>query len=163
MDKGISLYEITEAYKDLQYLLDESKGDELLVYLDGIEVQMKDKVSQLVRFSRNLELTAGAIDTEIERLQGLKKSYENKSEQLKNYLSYSMQKHGIERVDTDIAKLSFRKSQTVEIENIEILPERFIVTRVSKSADKNAIKEAIVAGEIIDGARIANHLNLQIK
>jgi len=162
-NKSLSLYEVAEAYQSLSALLEDGQQEELQVYLDGIEMQMKDKVSQVIRFSKNLELTADAVNTEIDRLKELKKSYEAHSLSLKNYISYSMQKHDIDNINTDIAKLFFRKSTTVEIDEEAKLPQEYLVEKTTYAPDKKAIKEALLKGEIIDGARIANHNNLQIK
>ena len=161
MTEKLALYTIAEAFSKLDEMV-ENDGS-LVEYLDGVQMQLQEKVNNIVRYSRNLELTAEMIDVEIKRLSELKSAYKNKSESLKDYISYSMKKNGIEKVETDIARLSFRKSQTVEIEDISKLPERFVVTKVSKTADKKAIKEAIENGEAVEGARIDNHNNLQIK
>lgn len=161
MTEKLALYTIAEAFSKLDEMV-ENDGS-LVEYLDGVQMQLQEKVNNIVRYSRNLELTAEMIDVEIKRLSELKSAYKNKSESLKDYISYSMKKNGIEKVETDIARLSFRKSQTVEIEDISKLPERFVVTKVSKTADKKAIKEALENGEAVEGARIDNHNNLQIK
>lgn len=165
MEKGISLYEITEAYQKLDTLLD-SVGEgttDLNEYLDGIETQMENKVDNIVRYSKNLELTALAIATEIDRLVALKKGYEKKSEALIDYISYTMLKHNIERVDTEVCRLSFRKSSTVEIDDTSKLPKAYVVEKVSYQPDKKAIKEAIEKGVPVAGAHIEEHKNLQIK
>jgi len=162
-NKSLSLYEVAEAYKSLSALLEDGQQEELQVYLDGIEMQMKDKVSQVIRFSKNLELTADAVNTEIDRLKELKKSYEAKSLSLKNYISYSMQKHDIESVNTDIARLFFRKSTTVEIDEEAKLPQEYLVEKITYAPDKKAIKEAIQKGEIIAGVHLEEHKNLQVK
>ena len=161
MTEKLALYTIAEAFSKLDEMVENDSS--LVEYLDGVQMQLQEKVNNIVRYSRNLELTAEMIDVEIKRLSELKSVYKNKSDSLKDYISYSMQKNGIEKVETDIARLSFRKSQTVEIEDISKLPERFVVTKVSKTADKKAIKEAIENGEAVEGARIDNHNNLQIK
>ncbi len=163
-EKGLSLYAITEAYQKLDTLLEVTgEGNELMEYLDAIQGQMENKVDNIVRYSKNLELTAGAIDTEIERLQELKKSYVNKAEALRNYISYAMRKHGIEKVETGVARISFRKSSSVEIVDPTVLPEKFLVTKTTQAPDKKAIKEAIENGESVPGARIEEKKNLQIK
>lgn len=161
MTEKLALYTIAESFSKLDEMVENDSS--LVEYLDGVQMQLQEKVNNIVRYSRNLELTAEMIDVEIKRLSELKNVYKNKSDSLKDYISYSMQKNGIEKVETDIARLSFRKSQTVEIEDISKLPERFVVTKVSKTPDKKAIKEAIENGEAVEGARIDTHNNLQIK
>jgi len=162
MEQGISLYEITGAYKNIEDLL-EKGSEELAVYLDSIEMQMENKVNNIVRYSKNLELTALAINTEIARMTDLKKGYEKKSEALIDYISNTMQRNGIEKIDTEVCKLSFRKSSTVEIDDTTKIPKEYVVEKVSYSPDKKAIKEAIEKGVTVDGAHIENHKNLQIK
>ncbi|MEI9966199.1 MAG: siphovirus Gp157 family protein [Candidatus Moraniibacteriota bacterium] len=41
----------------------------LVEYLDAVEGQMSEKVDNIVRFVRNLEVSSEAIGSEIERLQ----------------------------------------------------------------------------------------------
>jgi len=165
MEKGITLYEITEAYKKIESLLDvvEDGTGGLNVYLDSIQDQMENKVNNIVRYSKNLELTSLAISAEVDRLVDLKKAYDRKSKALIDYISYSMQKNSIERVDTDVCKLSFIKSTSVEIDDISKLPKKYIVEKISYSPDKKAIKEAIKKGKQVSGARLEDKKNLQIK
>ena len=67
-----------------------------------------------------------------------------------------------EKFKTAKVECSFRKSQRVEVENIDLLPEEFLKYK-DPEADKTAIKEAIKEGKEITGARLVIALNLQIK
>ena len=58
-------------------------------------------------------------------------------------------------------KISFRKSESVEIDNVEELEDRF--KRVKVEADKTAIKQAIKSGKEVKGARLVENNNLQIR
>lgn len=162
MEKGLSLYEIADAYEGLGVLL-EHEGTDITEYLDAVEMQLNNKVENIVKYSRNLELTAEAVDSEIERLTAIKKSYENKAQTLKDYIKYSMLKHGIEKVDTGVCRLSFRKSESVEIDDLDKIPEHLIVTKTSFQPNKKAIKELLDKGEIVPGVHKEIHNNLQIK
>lgn len=162
-EKGLTLYDIAEAYERLGAILESGDGEELKVYLDAIEGQLEEKVTNVVRFSKNLELTAEAIYSEIARLEELKKKYVSKSQSLRNYIAYVMQRFDIPKVDSVVASVSFRKSRTVEIDDVALLPEKFIVVKTSKLPDKKAIKEAIDHGDTVPGAHVEEHQNLQIK
>lgn len=162
-EKGLTLYEMAEAYDRLGVILESEDSEELKAYLDAVEGQLEDKVANVVRYSKNLELTADAIEIEITRLEELKKRYTSKSQSLRNYIAYVMQRFDMPKVDTVVASVSFRKSQTVEIDDVALLPEKFIVVKTSKQPDKKAIKEAIEHGEAVSGAHIEEHKNLQIK
>lgn len=60
-------------------------------------------------------------------------------------------------------KISYRKSDSVNIENIDIIPKEFIKEKVEISADKTEIKKAIKNGHSVDGAILVTNLNMQIK
>jgi hypothetical protein len=155
----MKLYEIVESLKDLEEM---AENDEALIpYLDSVEMQMNDKVSNIVRFSRECELKAEMIETEIQRLKELKESYKNKAENLKEYLAYSMKRNGIERIDTEACRLSFRKSKQVIITGD--INKKFTTKKTIIIPDKKAIKEAIEKGEEVKGAILRENKNLVIK
>lgn len=167
-DKGMRLYDIAEAYKGLEEMvLVGSEGDinvlELTEYLDGVKTQLNNKVDNIVRFSVNLELSAAAYQTEIDRLEKRKKAFENSAKALRNYIAYSMQRHNIDKLDTGIAKLSFRRSESIEIVDAGKLPASFMVEKITHQPDKKAIKDAIKKGQDVPGAFIRENQSLQIK
>jgi len=62
-------------------------------------------------FDHNIE----AIKAEKERLAKLEKSNKANKERIKEWLSYNLQQAGIEKLDTELYKISFRKSESVEV------------------------------------------------
>jgi len=154
----MQLYVIADSLKKLEDMAEDDKS--LVEYLDSVELQLKDKVNNVIKFQMSCEATAEAIDTEIKRLTDLKYSYLKKADNIKNYISFSLLKNGIEKLETDISKLSFRKSQSLVITDEKLIPEEFIKIKEVKSIDKIAIKEAIKGGRTIDGAIIEEKQNL---
>ena len=61
------------------------------------------------------------------------------------------------------SKISYRKSDSVEVTDIDKLPEEYIKTKIEKNPDKVAIKNAIKDGKEINGAKIVTNYNIQIK
>ena len=70
---------------------------------------------------------------------------------------------GIEKVESPLFKLSVRRSEAVEVDMVEALPNAFQNVKNVVTADKIAIKEAIKKGENVTGARLVENFNLQIK
>lgn len=157
----VTLYELASSIKRLEEVVEDEK--ELATYLDGVEMQLVEKANNIIRYRQSLIAGAEAIDTEIKRLSDLKKSVSNKAKNIENYISYAMKKHNIEKIDADIAKISFRKSETLEVENEALIPEEFILTKEIKQVDKMAIKKAIKDGRKVDGVLIQVHQNLNIR
>lgn len=157
----ISLYEITEGINKIEEFVDDE--EQLTQYLDSLNIQFEDKISNILKYRRTLELTSDAIKNEIERLSSLKKFYDNKGENLKKYVGYAMQKTKKENLELETAKLSFRKSESIEVEDASLIPSEYIITKEVKQVDKTAIKKAIKGGENVKGAILKQNLNLQIK
>jgi len=100
------------------------------------------------------------IDAEIKRLTALKKVRNNLNDRLKQNLLYAVNLFGDYSVGTH--KFGTRKSSTVEVESVNLLPERVKVSKLTESADKKAIKEALKSGEVITGCSIVENKNLKI-
>lgn len=157
----MKLYEIIPAMNKLEEMSE--NNEELVPYLDSIQLQLNDKVNNIVKFTRGLEVSAEAIDAEIKRLCGLKANFENKASNLRGYISDQMLKNGIVKIETDVAKLSFRKSQSVEITDEKLIPETYKKKKVIENVDKMALKEALKTGLMVDGAVLVEKNNLQIR
>lgn len=155
------LYEILPAVSKMEELAEDN--EQLIPYLDGAKLTLNEKVDNIVKLNQGLEGSQLAIDNEIKRLSELKASFNRKARNLKEYVSYQMLKNDIKKIETNIAKISFRKSTQVEIENIDLIPEDFKNRKEVVTVDKMKIKKAIESGEEIDGATIKTFNNLQIK
>ena len=69
-----------------------------------------------------------------------------------------------EKLKDSRAEITWRKSSAIELEvEAESLPMPYRVTKTEYSADKKALKDAIESGEKIEGVKLVNRLNLQIK
>lgn len=153
----MKLYEITELIKKSEEL--ELTQDDL----ELLEIELKEKSDNIIKYVQNLEGNINIIDTEIKRLQELKKTEKNKIERMKEYIKYSMDKMGLKKIESPIGKISLRKSESVEIEDIEKIPGEFVTIKQTFNPDKTAIKKAIKEGREIEGAKVVIKENITIK
>lgn len=156
----VSLYNILEAEEFIDRMKNEDDTD-LEGYSKTLAIQEKNKVNAIVGFLRETELTAESADVEAKRLSEIAKFYKNRAERVKKSVAWAMESHGIEKIETDMFRLSFRKSESVLVDDVEVLPKEYVVLK--KSADKTAIKKALKDGVTVEGARIIANNNLQIK
>lgn len=156
----VSLYDIHEA-KDFINAMEEVTDEGLQEYSKALQVQENNKVNAIASYFRELEMTVDMAKIESKRLKELADYYERRQDRLKQVLKYSMEAHGIEKIETDKFRISFRKSESIEVDDVNELPEKFVV--VKKQADKAAIKKAIKDGETVTGAKVIVNNNLQIK
>ena len=154
------LYEIAEAVNKLEEMEDQ---EAVGTYLDGVKMQLKEKAENIFRVIKNIETPIIAVEEEIKRLQALKQKYKLQADRLRTYVSETMQKNEIEKITTDIATFSFRKSTSVKITDEEKLPKEFMKETVKVAPDKVAIGKLLKAGEKIEGATLSEKKNLQIK
>jgi len=162
-NNGLKLYELADSFNKLEEIIEQEDDNSLIEYLDSVNIQISDKIDNVVRYRRTMELTADAIDNEIMRLEALKLSYNKKSDSLRNYISFCLKRLGKEKFDTSVAKLSFRKSSSLIIDDEKKIPNEFISEVIVKKVDKNALKQAINKGTPIEGVHIEEKSNLIIK
>ncbi len=159
-----SLFQINSELVEVTNLLIENGGEltpELETRLQIAENELKTKSVNYYHVIKQIEAETTLIDAEIKRLQDLKKSRVNTAEKLENALLYSMNLHGIEKIDTDTLKISIRRSKSVEVVDIDLLP--FNCLKIEKKAVKSEIKKLIEEGMEVEGAKIVENTSIQFK
>jgi len=161
-----NLYEIEKEYIMLADQIIDAGGEVteelgLALSINQDELQAKGRGYGFV--IKTLESDIDIIDAEIKRLQSFKSSRNKAIERLKGSLSDAMQLFDIDKIETPTLKISFRKSESVYIENPDLLDKNYVTVVRTESPNKVAIKDAIKRGETVIGAVIINNLNLQIK
>ena len=155
-----TLYELTGRFLDIynMELDDETKADTL----ESIDwnIDYGDRVENYIKVIKNNEADIEARKNEIKRLTELNRADERKNERLKEVLKESMDLTGHERVDTSLFKVSFRKSEAVEVDDL-LLPEAYKVA--TWKADKKRLKEDLKNGLEILGAELVERKNLSIR
>lgn len=161
-----NIYNIQTEFLQLETQLIENEGElnpELETALQINKDELQIKGIQYGYVVKSLEDNIYAIDAEIKRLQGIKKSSLNVVDRLKNTLSNAMQIFGILELKTATLKINFRKSEVVIIEDLDLIDTKFIKTVTTFKPDKMEIKNLLKRGEFVSGASLQNNLNIQIK
>ena len=159
----MKLYELAENYNELLALLDneEATAEELADTLDGINDAIEVKVDNICRVRKYLEGKVEVYKAEAKRLTALAKQAENNAGSMKNYLDEQLKRMNIKKMDTELFKLSYRKSDSVNVIDLDAVPEEY--KRITIALDKTAIKKAIKDGKTVNGAELVINQNLQIR
>ena len=165
---GFSLYQIDNAVLTVLedgLVFDEETGEILFDpdNLDELEVERNAKLEAVALFVKSLEAEAAAMREEERKLAERRGRNERKAERLRRYLSDSMLALGDTKLETARVALSFRKSESVVIEDQAALPVEFLKVKMTETPDKTAIKKAIKSGATVEGAALVENKNLQIK
>lgn len=153
-----SLYEINE---QILSCLDFETGEIIDTdKFDVLQVERNDKLENIALWYKNLQSEAQAYKAEKDIFAEKQRRSEQKAESLKKYLDSAL--HG-SKFDTVKVNISYRKSASVNVIDLDKLPEEYKKSITTVSADKIAIGTALKQGVSIDGAEIVESNNIQIK
>lgn len=158
-----SLYEITNDYHSLMNDIELNEGEitpELNEALDITEKELQSKSMAYLSVIKQSESFVSQIDDEIKRLQALKKRNTTLVDNLKSRLLNAVNLFGA--FEVGFTKFGTRKSESIEVEDVNSLPSEYKTIKVVESADKKAIKEALKSGKEIKGCSISSNLHLKI-
>ena len=168
----MKLYELTDEYKALMQMLDDETdipAEALADTLESITAEIEVKADNIACLLKNLAADITAIKAEEARLAERRKSKQASYDRIKQYLSDELQKADLTKIETARNKISFRKSESVEIADEGDFIRWAEVNRddllkyAEPKVNKTAIKAAIKDGANIVGAQIVEKQNIQIK
>ena len=159
-----TLYDIKQEYLELINQVEEMEGEitpeiENQLIINQNDLQTKAIAYHSVILSKdsfNMQ-----IDNEIKRLQALKKRNNSLIDSLKSRLVGAIEMFGEFTIGTNTFGL--RKSERVEIEDVNLLPKEYKTIKVTEQANKVEIKKALKLGKQIENAYIVEQFNLKIK
>lgn len=141
----------------LASILEENGGEitpEIEEQLSINRDQLQTKGVNYALVIRQLTGESDMIDTEIKRLQTMKKSKDNTIDRMKNTIKDAMILHGVEKLQGDIISLSIRKSpDAVIVEDDAKIPDEYKVDQ-PKKIDKKSISNALKQGIEVPGASL---------
>lgn len=161
----MTLYEINQAILDT---IDPETGEIIDVEkLSELQMEREQKLEGVALWIKNLNAEAEAYKAEKEAFAEREKAAKNKSESLKKWLSYAL--NG-EKMSTPKVAISFRKSESVEIEDEERVitfaqknGRDDLLSYTAPTVNKSAIKAVIKTGKEIPGAVLVEKQNISIK
>ena len=157
----MNLYELSA---DLMSLNDIEDVEDVEIIREIIEQQIQAKSTGIIAVVRNLESNIAAIDTEIKRLQELKKKKQNNISRLKEYTKECMEIRGVKKLETSLGNISIRKTPpSVNVLDENLIPLEYIETKQVMSIDKKLILGDLKDGLVIPGVEIKQGTSLTIK
>ena len=147
---------------EIMECIDQDTGEVIDIdRLNALEMERDRKISNVACWIKDLKAEAEAIKAEKQALDKRQKAAENKAENLKEWLAKVLQ--GEKFKDSKVS-ISYRKSEKVVFAEdfaYVTLPEH--MKKVTVEPRKTEIKEFLKAGGEIDGVRIEESSNMQIR
>lgn len=152
-----NLYEINQA---ILACVDPETGEIIDDRIGDLMMEREQKLENIALWIKNLQADAQAFKAEKEAFDKRQKAAEKKIVSLMKYLTDNLQG---EKFSTTKCAVSFKKSERVDVFNEALVPKKYLAKKVTLAPDKNAIKELLKAGKRVNGCRLIEHLNPQIK
>lgn len=161
----MNLYQINS---EITALIDSSVNSEtgeissdISAKLDQLIDQKDQKIINSAKYIKNRSAFVDAMKAEIKALQERVKSEEKKIEYLEGYAKTFMV-HG-EKYEDSQCCVSLRKSQRVDVLDINLVPQEYKKEKVEITADKKLIADALKSGAVIAGTKLTENYSLSIK
>lgn len=155
----MQLYELENTYQQLMDL--ELEAEDLQKALDALEIDINEKCENIAKILDTLQAEANAYEEQEKRFKAKKQACNNRYESLKKYMADNLTKMGIDSIKTDLYKISFRKSQSVTIDNIKLIPQEYL--KVSVAPNKTELKKLLKTGLEMEGCHLTDNKSIQIK
>jgi hypothetical protein len=152
-----NLYEINQAILDC---LDPETGEIIDDRISDLLMEKEQKLENIALWIKNLQADVQMFKAEKESFEKRQKAAERKLTSLMQYLTDNLQG---EKFSTGKCFVSFRKSDRVEVYNDALVPKKYLTKKVTFAPDKDAIKALLKSGHKINGCRLVEKLNPQIK
>ena len=166
-----TLPELNAQYQDLfDQLIEASESDTPLDALQALEEalsidssEFEGKAGAYCYRLRQFKAQSDFLKAEAKSLAEKAKRVDMAIERLNQNIAQALDFRGVKKLVLDHYTLSFRKSEVVEIDEPGAIPDCYIRSEIVSKIDKIGIKQALKQGEKVQGARIVEKQNLQIK
>jgi len=158
-----ALYHIESELNNINEQLIESGGELSPELQDKLAMTREELATKAANYGFVIlknQSEAAIIDAEIKRLKAIKGSLDNATDKIKEAISNAMIQYDLTEVKTPTIKLSFRASESVEVDESKLAQKYW---NYKPTVDKTTIKADLKAGIEVDGARIVSKQNLQVK
>ena len=179
-----TLYQITDEMSNLIEFGCNGDGEiaqtqeEFNLMYDQIQLELTTKLDNTNGLIKSIGKDVELVDSEIKRLQAIKKDREQKAEWLKSRVDYVIRKQftnedgevdleGLNKYKLKLAHstISYRKSNTTEITNLDLVPTDMKTVTVEEKPSKTKIKEYLESNGMTECeyAKLQTNVNIVIK
>ncbi len=165
----MNIFELTENAKILSQMIDEQQDNEtedkqaLIDTLEMTEDSINLKLDNIGWLIAETEVKQKAYEEQEAKFKREKDKAKKKVEQLKELISYVLHQKGLNKLETDNYKYSFRKSTATKVLDLEVVPAEFLKEKVTVSADLTKIKKYIQEHGAVEWAVLEEKQSLQVK
>lgn len=141
----------------------ESDRENYNYIMEFLQEELENKSSNIIKYIRNISLEVEVLLQEEDRLEKLRKQKEKKVNSLKKYLTDILLNLDKNKIETELGNLGLRKSVSVAIDNLDLIPKKYIQKKIELVPDKRTLSELLKQGKNIKGVHLEDKYSLQIR
>ncbi|MCO4330293.1 siphovirus Gp157 family protein [Staphylococcus hyicus] len=159
-----NLFDLNESELDILEMLEneELSFEDVKDTLDSIREEQKRKYDFMQKMVLSLKGDVNTLKERETSLNKRRKSYENKIKSLQNYMLDSMKYKGETKFKTEEFTYFIRKSETTQIEDENVIPDKYKTPQLPK-IDKAQIKKDLKSGIDVSGASLIENESLGVR
>lgn len=166
--KELTLFDLTQQRMELQNKLLALNFDDETIQdtLDGESSAIAKKIEDYGHVIKNMELFAGAIKTEEDRIIARRKSVEKQVENIKEWLLKNMEACSINKIECPLFTISLHDNPgKVHIFDEKLIPDEYlkVADLPPPAPDKSTILRELKEGKEISGCRLEKTKRISIK
>ncbi|MGL5349596.1 MAG: siphovirus Gp157 family protein [Cetobacterium sp.] len=144
---------------------EQSEGDKenYEFVMEFLKEELQSKSSNIIKYIRNVSLEVEVLSQEEDRLEKLRKQKEKKVNSLKKYLTDILLNLDKNKVETELGNLGLRKSVSVAIDNLDLIPKKYVQKKIELIPDKRTLSELLKQGKNVKGVHLESKYTLQIR
>ena len=160
----MTLYEMSDAARQLQELFEAGEIDEQTV-IDTMEsIGASEKLESYVYVQKNLEAELAAVSSELDRLEKRWNSLVKHINRLKKAQVEFMQATGQNKANVGTFKLRLTESKSCEITDVSLIPMEYMIEiPASVRPDKKQMLKDMKNGKSIEGASLKTSYSVTSK
>ena len=156
-----NLYQIRAEIENFTPEVDEETGEFLNAEeWDNLNLSYEEKIENTACYIKNLRSDISALEAEIKALKERVAAKEKKAAGLEKMLADHLSG---QKFESARCMVSFRKSTSVEVEDVGLLPEHLLTVKTKVDPNKTAIAKLLKEGREIAGCSLVEKMNMNIK
>lgn len=135
---------------------------EMIALLEQLETHLPEKVSSYKHLIDRLDAEAEYFNDKAEQYKASARALENAKTRLRDRIKFIMMEQGLSELEgTDVVFKLGKTKGIVNITNESLVPDEFKKVVTTTTFSKTGISEAILAGNVVPGAHIAESFSLR--
>lgn len=153
-----SLYQLTGEFQQLA-AMDADNDDDfaaaLAETLDAQSSQLEDKIEATIIVAKQLDADAEACKAEAKRLSERARAFERNAQACRDRVLWAMESTGREKIKRQLFTITRARPRPVlAVDDEALIPQKYIVEKISRSPDKKALLDALKSGDELPGVHL---------